>query len=455
MVHPINFPDIDDLTDVSPVDFLGAFIIANPDLSAKDLRTYNLMCKFTRMRVLVMGESPNPDIGARHIECLKRNASPERASMCLLLVKDKGNMAVSKAIKPDGETTDAEAQSSAKKQNVRALTKQLAAVDSSSRHPTREGYPPRISDAMKKGIVMALEDCVARGICKKFSSDKAKERAANVILEEITERTITSIGGRIPRNQFESLHASFLNLSTLILQQSGQQPASKTQTGESDHAVHTEYGKLPVNPSSQQAPNLDKAGPVGKQPGNRHEEAETSHETQHHAALQPHDQQRSERKITLHFTNQALITHFFIMSIRDISLQIRRFRPIYPSSPPGGNWVVEVNQLENGDLEVFTGTAKDRGRLAHHMNCTYLGNTTNGVEKESGTNLSRAFVSGTGPQIDEEEEEEDADDYPIGKYDPFPLTRRDSSFDRLNTLFFPCGTQAPAPHSRHSIFEKA
>ena len=79
---------------------------------------------------------------------------------------------------------------------------------------------------MKKGIVMALEDCVARGICKKFSSDKAKERAANVILEEITERTITSIGGRIPRNQFESLHASFLNLSTLILLQSGQQPAS-------------------------------------------------------------------------------------------------------------------------------------------------------------------------------------------------------------------------------------
>ena len=76
---------------------------------------------------------------------------------------------------------------------------------------------------------------------------------------------------------------------------------------------------------------------------------------------------------------------------------------------------------------------------------TYLGNTTNGVEKELDTNLSRAFVSGTGPQIDEEEEEEDADDYPIGKYDPFPLTRRDPSFDRLNTLFFPCGTQAPPP----------
>ena len=72
MAHPINFPDIDDLTDASPVDFLGAFIIANPDLPAKDLTTYNLMCKFTCMRVLVMGESPGPDIRARNIECLKR-----------------------------------------------------------------------------------------------------------------------------------------------------------------------------------------------------------------------------------------------------------------------------------------------------------------------------------------------------------------------------------------------
>ena len=66
MVRPINFPDIDELTDVSPVDFLGAFIIANADLPTKDLTTYNLMCKFTRMRVLVMGESPSPDIRARH-----------------------------------------------------------------------------------------------------------------------------------------------------------------------------------------------------------------------------------------------------------------------------------------------------------------------------------------------------------------------------------------------------
>ena len=340
--------------------------------------------------------------------------------------------------------------------HVEKLIIRFATVKNGLRNLKRDDYPERIANAMRKGISKALDDCVDRDTLQKFPSDLAKSNATDIILEETITRTMTSVGGSVPRSSFLSLHASFLNLSNKILHQ---------QVADPQHA-QIDGGQPIVDPPIE---DLDRS--LDKGSGQLLAGISSSHD--------PGPKKRSpERKITLHFTNQTLVTELFALSIRDISLQLRQAIASdfhVPAHPRGGNWIVEVTQLENGDLEVFTETAEDRAMLVREKNWAWIFEET--VKAMMGSGREEVgdidIVGGVNPQegaagptADPENvidlslpptpcapfmrqpildtNMKSDDDRPIGKYDPFPfpILPQDPSLHRLNSLSFPSGTQA-------------